>query len=244
MHLRHQVVASRARRQWERLYRALTQRLGARVQLLPPLQRQPDLAFTANAGLVHGRAFIRSNFRYSERQGEAPHVERWFRARGYHVHRLPAQLRFEGEGDALWLGERLFFGYRFRSDVRAHHAIGKRLGCEVVSLELTDPKFYHLDTCFCPLSATSALYYPGAFDGYARKVLARYVKEPIVVSRAEALRFVCNAIPVGCTLIAPRGLTLRTKGKLRAHGWRVIELDFSEFVKAGGAAKCLVLRLA
>ena len=243
MRLARQASHARAQRQWMQLYQALTRHAGARVTLLPPLARQPDLVFTANAGLVRGRTLIRSNFRYPERQGEEPHIERWFRSHGYRVHALPRGLRFEGEGDALWLGDRLIVGYHFRSDVHAHRAIGRLLRCEVLSLELRDPKFYHLDTCFCPLTATSALYYPGAFDRYARAVLKRTVDDPLVVSRAEALRFVCNAIPVGQWLIVPRGLMRSTQRALRDRGWRLVELEFSEFLKAGGAAKCLVLRL-
>ena len=243
MHVERQTVSRRAQRQWAALHRTLTQRIGATVRLLPPLAAQPDLVFTANAGLVHGRTLIRSNFRYPERQGEEPHIERWFRRRGYRVRVLPRRLQFEGEGDALWLGDRLLFGYRFRSEMRAHAAIGRLLGCEVLSLELRDPKFYHLDTCFCPLGPSSALYYPEAFDRYARRVLARYLTDPIIVSRAEALRFVCNAIPVGDALVAPRGLTARTRHALRQRGWRLHEVHLSEFLKAGGAAKCLVLRL-
>ena len=244
MRLSRQVARSRAQRQWQRLYQALTRAAGAAVRLLPPLRQQPDLVFTANAGLVSGRTLIRSNFRYPERQGEEPHIERWFRRRGFRVRALPRQLRFEGEGDALWLGDRLIFGYHFRSDVQAHRAIGRILRREVLSLELSDPKFYHLDTCFCPLTPASAMYYPGAFDRYARTVLARCVPDPVIVSRDEALRFVCNAVPVGQTLIVPQGLAARTRRALRDRGWRLIAVDCSEFMKAGGAAKCLVLRLS
>lgn len=244
MRVSRQAVHARAQQQWRRLYTAITREAGAAVRLLRPLARQPDLVFTANAGLVRGDTFIRSNFRYAERRGEEPHVERWFRRHGFRVHVLPRRCRFEGEGDVLRLGDRLIFGYHFRSDVQAHRAIGRLLGREVLSLELSDPKFYHLDTCFCPLNASSAMYYSGAFDRYARRVLARCVPDSVIVSRAEALRFVCNAIPVGQTLIVPQGLTPRTQRGLRTRGWRVIEVDCSEFLKAGGAAKCLVLRLS
>ena len=82
MHVRRPANRTRARQQWQMLYRTLTRRVGARVTLLPPSRRQPDLVFTANAGLARGRLFLRSNFRYPERQGEEPLVERWFRARG------------------------------------------------------------------------------------------------------------------------------------------------------------------
>ena len=79
---------------------------------------------------------------------------------------------FEGAGDALFCGDTLFAGYRLRSEVAAFHEIGALLGCRVIPLELHHPYYYHLDTCFCPLAADLAIYYPAAFDDYGRKVLA------------------------------------------------------------------------
>ena len=230
-------------RQWQRLYETLTRRLGARVHLLRPAPGLPDLVFTANAGLVVGRTFIRSNFRYAERQGEEPLVERWFRKHGYRVVTLPRARRFEGEGDALFAGETLFFGYRFRSDLLAHQRIGRLAGCRVLSLELRDPRFYHLDTCFCPLGRDTALYYPGAFDAYGRKVIRHYLADAIPVSEADAMRFVCNAVVLGRWIVVQAGVSRRLARALRSRGFVLAEVDLSEFHKAGGSAKCLVLRL-
>ena len=143
------------------------------VELIEPVEGLPDLVFTANCGLVYENIFISSRFRYGVRQGEAPHFERW-RAQPRLRGREPARgLPFRGGRRRLFCGETLFAGYRFRSDVRSHQWIGERLGLEVLPLELVDPRFYHLDTCFCPLAPDLALYYPGAFDEYGRSVLAR-----------------------------------------------------------------------
>ena len=45
-------------------------------------------------------------------------------------------------------GDALFCGYKFRSDINSHRAVADILGCLVISVELVDPRFYHLDTCF------------------------------------------------------------------------------------------------
>ncbi len=203
----------------------------------------PDLVFTANAGLVAGRTFIRSNFRHPERQGEEPVVEREFRRRGFRVMTLPRAFNFEGEGDALWMGRTLFFGFRFRSDAPAHERLASMLGCEVLPLELSDRRFYHLDTCFCPLDRTAALWYPKAFDAYGRKVIETYVKDPVAVSRKDALKFCCNAVVVGRALVTQAGVSAAFKRNLAKRGVDCYEVELSEFLKAGGAAKCLVLRL-
>ena len=243
MNLKHPANRTRALAQWTALYRALTNTLGARVQLLPPRTGVPDLTFTANAGLVVNRTVIRSNFRYAERQPEEPIVERYFERHGYRVVTLPRSCRFEGEGDALWVQNTLIFGFRFRSDAPTHEALARVLKVRVLPIELADRRFYHLDTCFCPLDAHSALWDPKAFDRYGRAVLENLIPNLIAVSESDAERFVCNAIPLGRHLVLPAGASTPLRRQLNRRGWRLTSVNLSEFLKAGGAAKCLVLWL-
>lgn len=244
MHLTQPANPRRAGHQWQRLYTLLTRTLHARVQLLPARRGVPDLVFTANAGLIEGRTFIRSNFRYPQRRVEEPLVEAYFRRRGYRIVRLPSRFRFEGEGDALWMNDTLLFGFRFRSDAPTHEALARVLHRRVLPVELADPRFYHLDTCFCPLDASSALWFPKAFDRYGRRVIDSLVDDPIAVSEADAMRFACNTIVIGRHVVLPAGASRGLQRKLAQRGWHVSTVDLSEFLKAGGSAKCLVLRLA
>jgi N-dimethylarginine dimethylaminohydrolase len=230
-----------SRGQWIGLRRTLED-MGATIEELEPVAGLPDLVFTANAGLIYGERFLSSRFRYGVRQGETPHVDRWFGEHGFEVETLPEGLFFEGAGDALFCGETLFAGYRFRSDARGHQWIGEHLGVEVLPLELVDPRFYHLDTCFCPLAEDEALYYPGAFDDYGRSVLRDRVARLIEVEAAEATLFSCNAVVVGRTVVLQEGAA-RLARQLRGAGYATRPLRLSEFIKAGGSAKCLTLRL-
>ena len=230
-----------AGRQWSALQAAL-QGLGVKVDLIEPIAGLPDLVFTANAGLVFRDLFIGSRFRYGVRQGEAPYFEKWARSQGFNVVDLPPGYHFEGAGDALFCGETLIAGYRFRSDVRSHQWIGERLGVEVLPLELIDPRFYHLDTCFCPLATDMALYYPGAFDEYGRSVLRDRIPHLIEVAIEEAVSFSCNAVVVGQTVLLNDGAP-KLAEDLRERGFGVQLLGFSEFIKSGGSAKCLTLRI-
>jgi N-dimethylarginine dimethylaminohydrolase len=232
-----------ARQQWWNLHDLLTKKLGIKVELLSPVTGLPDLVFTANAGLIIGRGFIASRFRHPERQREQPVYEAWFRRQGYTLLGIPEGSFFEGEGDVLRMGQTWFAGYQIRSDVQAHLKIGELLQQEVLSLELVDPRFYHLDTCFCPLDDRRAVYYPPAFDGYGRKVIHQFVREPIAVSEADALRLGCNALVTGREVILQEGCEELNR-VLRAAGFKVHPLDLSEFHKAGGSAKCLVLWLS
>ena len=233
--------ALRARQQWDALHRSLLA-LDVAVELIEPVKGLPDLVFTANCGLVYENLFISSRFRYGVRQGEAPLFESWARQRGFEVVIVPERFHFEGAGDALFCGDTLIAGYRFRSDVRSHQWIGERISREVLPLELVDPRFYHLDTCFCPLAPDLALFYPGAFDEYGISVLRDRIPGLIEVAAEEAISFSCNAVVVGRTVILNEG-AIKLAADLEQRGFAVRPLQFSEFIKSGGSAKCLTFRV-
>ncbi len=228
-----------AQAQWQSLRQKL-EALGAQVELLAPQKNLPDLVFTANAGLTVGKKFIRSNFRFPQRQGEEKHFEDWFAARGFEIARLPEGLFFEGEGDALFCGDILFCGYRFRSDIRSHRTIGELLKSLVISVELVMDRFYHLDTCFCPLGDGSALWYPEAFDDYGQRAMRKHIRSLIDVAPEEAGKFACNAVVLGREIVLPEGCP-KLYATLQERGFNPNPLPMTEFLKAGGACKCLTL---
>jgi N-dimethylarginine dimethylaminohydrolase len=228
-----------AQMQWQGLKQKL-ESLGTQLEMLAPQKSLPDLVFTANAGLAIGKKFIRSNFRFPERRGEEKHFEDWFAARGFEIERLPEGLFFEGEGDALFCEDVLFCGYRFRSDIRSHRAIGEMLQCLVISVELVMDRFYHLDTCFCPLGDGAALWYPEAFDDYGQRAMRKRIPSLIDVAPEEAFHFACNAIVLGREIVLPEGCP-KLYATLRERGFNPNPLPMTEFLKAGGACKCLTL---
>lgn len=232
-------VLPMARAQWQGLYDQL-RGLGCPIELLTPQPHLPDMVFTANAGLVAGNKFIRSNFRYPERRGEEAHFEEWFAAKKYEIVRLPEGMFFEGEGDALFSGSTLFCGYRFRSDIRSHQFLGELLECLVVSVELVQDRFYHLDTCFCPLPDESALWFPDAFDRYAQQAIRKHVRRLIAVTPEEAGHFACNAVIWQREVVLPEDCPLLSAA-LSESGFNPHPLPMTEFLKAGGACKCLTL---
>lgn len=232
--------AALASRQWNELRRVLAEKLPAEIQLIDAVPKLPDMVFTANAGLVWQNKFIVSNFRHEVRRGEAPHFAKWFRARGFEIVYLPEKYYFEGEGDLLRCGELWFAGYHIRSDMLAHQKVAEIVDREILSLELTSGWFYHLDTCFCPLSDQTALFYPAAFDDYAKTVLEEHIPDLIPVPAQEAERFACNAVVADNGVVMNTGCPLARK-KLESRGFNVYETRLDEFLKAGGSAKCLTL---
>jgi len=228
-------------RQWTQL-RAILAAAGAEICLLPPVPGLPDMVFTANAGLIHRRQAVLSRFRPPQRRPEQAYAAAWFAEHGFAVLQLPEGVYFEGAGDALFCGDTLFAGYRIRSDARGQQLIGQALGCRVMPLELISPYFYHLDTCFCPLGPGAALWFPDAFDDYGRHVVRESVDVLLELPACEAESFAANAVVVGQTVVTNAGCP-QTHDLLRAHGFHPVATPLSEFVKAGGSAKCLTLRL-
>ena len=227
--------------QWEGLVTILSD-VGAEISLLRPAEGLPDLVFTANAALIYQQRAILSHFRHTQRQGEEPLCAAWFTEHRFTAERLPEGRFFEGAGDALFCGETLVAGYRIRSDVKSQQWLGETLNCEVLPLELINPHYYHLDTCFCPLAAGEAIWYPGAFDDYGRRALAERVANLVPVAAEEAQSFACNAVVVGKHVITNTGCQ-KLHRNLVELGYTPHETPLSEFVKAGGSAKCLTLRL-
>jgi N-dimethylarginine dimethylaminohydrolase len=241
MSLSNRPDLSLATRQWAELYRTLTEEVGAQVDLVPQEANAPDMVFTANAGLVRDRRVLLANFRHPERQVEVEPFRRWFEAHGYTCTAPAADCKFEGEGDALFAGETLVAGYLKRSDICSHRWLADELGVSVLSVELVDGRWYHLDTAFFALTPNLIAYYPGAFDTYAQQVLESNF-ETIRVVDEEAAHFACNAVILGTRIVMPARCP-RLQSELENRGYTVYPVELSEFLKSGGAAKCLTLIL-
>jgi N-dimethylarginine dimethylaminohydrolase len=234
-----------AQKQWAGLRVAIERH--ARVALQPTQKGLPaDAVFTANAGLVLGKKAIVSRFRCVERQPEEAHDRAWFADNGFEIVDWPQHVPFEGAGDALFdRGQQLLWvGYGFRSDRAVPALLERMLGRKTAAVNLVDPRFYHLDTCLCPLAGGYLLYYPAAFDEPSRAAIEAAVPEAkrIAVEEADALKFCCNAVELEGEIIlndASEGL----QNRLRRNGFAPVITPLSEFMKAGGAAKCLTLKL-
>jgi N-dimethylarginine dimethylaminohydrolase len=238
------VNPSAAAQQWHRLMEVLERDVGAVLERMTPIPGLPDLVFTANAGIVVGRKAVPSRFRYLERQREEAHFEAWFRDHGYEIIVLDADKYFEGAGDLLGFADVWFGGYRQRSEIRAFPILSQLFGREILPVELVDGRFYHLDTCFCPLSRGDLLYYPMAFDSYGQSVIADRipVERRLAVPEDEAVKFACNAVCVGKHVVVPAGCP-ETMKWLNARGYQPHAVPLEEFMKSGGSAKCLTLAL-
>ena len=233
-----------AHRQWESLRDSLSE--VADIVLMEPQPHLPDLVFTANAGAVYGNKAVASHFMPHERRPEEPHLKSWFRNNGFELLELDEKIGFEGAGDCLLDrgGPWLWTGYGFRTEIEAHPEIEKFFDVELVSIKLTDSRFYHIDTCFCPLTGGFLMYHPPAFDFDSRIAIESRIPahKRIVVDTEDAGNFACNAVNIG-DMVYLNKASEPLKARLMLAGFKVNELDVSEFLKAGGSAKCMTLKL-
>ncbi|NND35593.1 MAG: hypothetical protein HKN81_00520 [Gammaproteobacteria bacterium] len=234
----------RARVQWDALRDALS--AVADIHLLAPQPDLPDLVFTANAGFVDGNRVVPSHFMPHERRPEESYLKGWFRERGFDVKVLPENVGFEGAGDCLIdrAGPWLWTGYGFRTEIESHAYLADWFDREVVSIRLTDSRFYHIDTCLCPLTGGYLLYFPDAFDDDSLAAIeARVPADKLLqVAAEDAANFACNAVNVDEHVFA-HGFSTALRRQLTRVGFVVHETALSEFLKAGGSAKCLTLKL-
>jgi N-dimethylarginine dimethylaminohydrolase len=241
MHSEVQVDPDRARQQWEDLKGTLEQ-AGADIEVLEPVANLPDIVFTANAGVVNGRQFVPSRFMHPQRQGEVPVDVAWFEAHDFAIEWLPEHVHHEGAGDALPFGDVLLSGYRFRSDAASHAYLSRLTGAAVRSVELADERLYHLDLTFCPLDEHRAMVAPDGWDSYGRRVVEALVPELLVLDRDDALAFCANSVVVGSTVVMP-SCPPPVGRQLETWGFDVVVCAVDEFLKAGGACRCLTLAL-
>ena len=249
-HLSAQRLAADAQCGWRRL-KATYERLGAAVEVQAPARGLPDMVFTANAAMVLDRKALLARFACSERRGEEAHNHAFFealRARGVvdEIVTPPPGLFFEGAGDAHWDVRRglVWVGHGQRSSADMHYAISELYAVPSVPLELIDPRFYHLDTCFCLLSGGEAVYYPPAFSSAARAQLLELIGADrlIEVGDDDAHHLAVNSVCLGHDVVLCHA-SEPLRAQLTARGYRVHVVPLESFNRSGGAAYCLTLRL-
>jgi N-dimethylarginine dimethylaminohydrolase len=228
-----------AMNQWETL-RQTYKELGHTVELVEPVAGLPDMVYAANGGLlVNGKAVV-ARFAYPQRAGESAAYAEWMARHGFD----PAETRHvnEGQGDLLVVGSIVLAGYGFRTERKAHAEIAALVGMPVVSLELVDPRFYHLDTALAVLDDTTIAYYPPAFSDDARAQLLELFPDAIEVGSADADVLGLNAVSDGLNVVLPAAATGFAE-QLRDAGFRPIGVDLSELLKGGGSVKCCTLEV-
>jgi N-dimethylarginine dimethylaminohydrolase len=230
---------SLAVRQWQSLYDTYIG-LGYDVQLIDPVEGLPDMVYAANGGFVIDNIAYGANFTYPQRQPEGPAYMKWFGENGFDV-RNPAQIN-EGEGDFLLVGDAILAGTGFRSDSNSHQELAEIFDRPVITLNLINPSFYHLDTAIAKLDETNIAYLPSAFDEPSLAILRERYPDAIIATEADAAILGLNSYSDGYNVvIASRAKDFEKQ--LRERGYNPIGVDLSELLLGGGGVKCCTLEL-
>jgi N-dimethylarginine dimethylaminohydrolase len=225
--------------QWEKLAETY-QSLGHKVEFIEPLPGLPDMVFAANGATVVDGKVLGAQFRNVQRTDEGPAYSAWFEAAGYQVQK-PKYVN-EGEGDFLVTNNYILAGMGFRTDPGGHAEAQEWFGRPAISLQLIDPRYYHLDTALFVLSGDQVAYFPGAFSPGSQQVLAQLFPEALLVSAADAATFGLNSVSDGHNVIVPTAAE-RLAVDLTALGYTPIPVDLSELLKGGGGPKCCTLEI-
>jgi len=239
MHPEDPTNTSLALRQWNVLYDTYL-RLGFQVDLISPIDGLPDMVYAANGGFVLDGIAYGARFHHAERAPEGPAYMEWFSEQGFEV--APPQEINEGEGDFLLVGETILAASGFRSDTRSHQEIAGIYGREVMSLQLVNPSFYHLDTALAVIDAETIAYLPSAFDQASLAVLRERFPEAIIATEEDAAVLGLNSFSDGHNVVIAERATTFSRD-LAERGYNPIGVDLSELLLGGGGVKCCTLEL-
>ena len=202
MDVTRSVDRDRAIQQWETLRRTYLA-LGHDVELIDPEPGLPDMVFAANGGLVIEGRGLGARFAHQERVPEGPAYLRRFADLELEDVAAPVAVN-EGEGDFLVVGDLVLAGTGFRTDPRAHAEVQEYFGIPVITLELVDARFYHLDTALAVLDDMTIAYYPEAFSPGSRSVLQRLFPDSLLADEADAWSSASTRCPTAATSCSQR----------------------------------------
>jgi N-dimethylarginine dimethylaminohydrolase len=232
----------RALEQWEALVAAYRECDGpGRIEIAPPKEGLTELCFFGDSVfLCEGKALF-GHFRHAEREPERPYVKEFLVARGFRGREVPDKVIFEGAGETMAWRDKILFGFGKRSDEIVRHFLRQTFKKDVIDLEMEKASFYHLDTALFPIHEDLIAYFPGAFGPIDTATIESFECEKIAVSEEDARLFALNGIAWGDVVYLPKGATGLVR-ELERRKLDVVQVDVSEFLKFGGAAKCLTLQ--
>ncbi|NQU50670.1 MAG: amidinotransferase [Planctomycetes bacterium] len=236
-----------AKEQWQQL-KAAYEKIGVRTSVLAAKSGLQDSCFTANPSLTlalpDGDKHVwLARMAHPSRKAESEMHREFFQAAEFEIKQLPEEVeRFEGCGDAVLHPGRFLIhgGVGPRTDQRAWMALASAYPeLDILTYELVDERFYHLDTALAPLNQNYALYVPEAFTDEGCQLLRAAFPNALALPLEESLRFAANAhCPDGKHVLIEEECRT-TCALLEEHGFKPVPVPTSEFRKSGGSVFCL-----
>ncbi|MDN3448877.1 arginine deiminase family protein [Planococcus sp. APC 3906] len=221
-----------------RQFVAALQENGVETVMLEPSDHFPEQVFTRDIGFTIEDTVFIGDMAASIRQGEEEELQKWLAKRQIRFQSLGSH-RVEG-GDVLIDQDTIFVGISSRTSEKTIQELEQKLPSFQVIPVHFDERYLHLDCVFNILSPTEALIFPEALSSETVSMLAeRYTLIP--VNREEQFALGTNVLSIGSRRVFSQPQNLEVNAQLRQHGFHVIENDFSEIIKSGGAFRCCTM---
>ncbi|WP_169056360.1 dimethylarginine dimethylaminohydrolase family protein [Bacillus pumilus] len=210
----------------------------ARPIMLTANDRFPEQVFTRDIGFTIGHTLFVSSMAAPVRQGEEQLLKEWAQGNGLKTVTL-TNGTIEG-GDVLVDQTRVFVGTSKRTNPAAIHELKKELpDHDIIPIHLP-PHILHLDCVMNILSHDEILIYPEAFKKEDLHLLNMHY-HLIEISEQEQFTLGPNVLSIGQKKVISLPINQETNAALTAHGYTVIEVNFSEIIKSGGSFRCCTL---
>ena len=134
-------------------------------------------------------------------------------------------------------------GWGFRSDRAGLAALGEAFGRPVVAARQVDERFYHTDTCFCPLGHGGPSSTPRPSRPGDRGRLLDHLPDALLLDGRRRSPSCANSVVIGDTVLHRRVPAPGGAGYLEGFGLAVETVEMGEFHKSGGSVRCLTLPL-
>lgn len=228
------------------VYRSLKEiyeKLGLTVWEIEPVKGLPDMVYTANVGYVEGNTFIKSNFKFDQRKKESKLAADFLKKKNYEIKTIPDEIIFEGEGDVIRSDNKYFLGWGKRTMPEAKEYLEKYTGKEFTLLELVDPFYYHLDTCFAPLSDEVVVINPASFTAEGLETIKKSFSSIIETNEKDNQVLACNFVTANNCVVIGKGISDELEKNIKDAGFEIRQIDMSEYMKGGGSVKCVTLEI-
>lgn len=214
---------------------------GVTVDFVEPAESLPYQVFTRDTGCVIGQQFLVSNLKKDVRKAEIERVLSVIGRYGLDII-TPDEGYIEG-GDILLDNHTLLVGIGSRTDSKAVDFLRRHFGhrFEIVPLPFKE-EYLHLDTVFNIIGGGNALIFRSAFGEKSLSELAKKYNL-LEVTPEEQERMAVNILSLAPGKVMAIKENAEFNSRLRQMGLEVIEVEFSELIKAGGSVRCATLPL-
>ncbi len=207
---------------------------GLSVTILETEEQYPDAVFVEDTAVLTGQCAVVTNPGAASRQGEELSIKETLKKFYTNIETITPPGTLEG-GDVMQVGDHFYVGLSARTNkegARQLAEILKKYGYTASNVNME--KFLHLKTGVAYLNNNHLL------------VAGEFINNPefetfnrIIIDESEG--YAANCIWVNEVVLVPMGYP-KTKAAVEAAGYRVLEVDVSEFRKLDGGLSCLSLR--